>query len=134
MTARPLTDDERAIITGGNLGHLATLRADGSPHVTPVWVDVEGDLITFNTAEGRDKLRHVRRDPRVALSVAGRESDFRTVWISGRVVEVTTEGAWDHAHALARRYLGQERYTFGAPGEVRVIVRIRPEAVHSILM
>ena len=97
-------------------------------------MDVQGDLVVVNSAEGRAKVDHVRRDPRVGVSVAARDSDFRTVAIRGTVVEVTTEGAWDHAHAMARHYLGQDHYTFGAPGEVRVLIRIRPDRVDSIFM
>jgi len=127
-----LSDDERAILTGGNLGHLATLRRDGSPHVTPVWVDVDGDDVLVNTADGRDKANHVRRDARVALSVADRTTDYRAVWLGGQVVDITTDGAREHANRMTQRYLGQDTYP-GPADEVRIILRIRPDGVHSII-
>jgi PPOX class probable F420-dependent enzyme len=130
-----LGDAEREIVLGGNLAHFATLRGDGSPHVTPVWIDLDNDdHLVVNTAEGRDKLKHVRRNPRVAVSIASRETDWRTVWVSGRVVETTTDGALDHTHKLAKRYLGQDRYPYLQPGEVRVLIRIAPERVHSLIL
>jgi PPOX class probable F420-dependent enzyme len=126
---------EREILTGGNLAHFTTLRKDGSPHATPVWVDVDdAGHVLVNTAEGRAKVHHVRRDPRVAVSVASRESDFRTVWVTGKVVEVTTEGAEDHIHAMAKRYLGEDRYPFLQPGEQRLLIHIEPERVDSFIM
>jgi PPOX class probable F420-dependent enzyme len=130
-----LGDAEREIITGGNLAHFTTLQRDGSPQTTPVWVDLHADgHILINTAEGRAKLRHVRRDPRVAISVGSRESDFKAVWIRGRVVETTTEGAEDHIHAMAKRYLGQDRYPFLQPGEQRVLIHVAPDRVESMIM
>ena len=128
-------DAEREILVGGNLGHFTTLRKDGSPHATPVWVDLDDEgHVLINTAEGRAKLGHVRRDPRVAVSVASRESDFRTVWVTGHVVEVTTDGALDHIHAMAKRYLGQDRYPFLQEGEERVLIHIEPDRVDSWIM
>jgi PPOX class probable F420-dependent enzyme len=124
-----LGDAERAIVLGGNLAHLATLRRDGSPHVTPVWIDLDqDDHLLINTCEGRDKLAHVRRDPRVALSISSRQSDRRAVWISGRVVETTTQGAAEHAHRMAERYRACLE-----PGKVRVLIRVAPEHVHSVM-
>jgi len=69
MTMATLTPGVRALFEGKNFGHLATIMADGSPQVSVVWVDVEGDNILVNTAEGRIKPRNVRRDPRVAISI-----------------------------------------------------------------
>ncbi|HWH13413.1 MAG TPA: PPOX class F420-dependent oxidoreductase [Miltoncostaeaceae bacterium] len=130
-----LSDDERAIVTGGNLAHFTTLQRDGMPQTTPVWIDLHPDgHILVNTAEGRAKLKHVRRDPRVAISVSSRESDFRAVWLRGRVVETTHDGAEDHIHAMAKRYLGQDRYPFLQPGEQRVLIHIAPEKIESMIM
>jgi len=112
-----------------NFAHLATLMPDGSPQVTPVWVDFDGKFILVNTAEGRRKPKNVRRDPRVALDVTSHDDPYRMVAVRGRVVEVTSEGADDHIDKLAKKYLGQDKYPFRAPGERRLIFKIEPESV-----
>ena len=109
--------------------HLATLRADGSAHVSPVWVDYDGTHVRFNTAKGRAKLKQLERDPRVALSIQDPENPYRYVEVRGRVAETTEKGADAHIDALARKYLGQDRYPWRRPGEVRVMVKILPEHV-----
>ncbi|TMB96808.1 MAG: PPOX class F420-dependent oxidoreductase [Chloroflexi bacterium] len=117
------------LITGSNFGHLTTLMRDGSPQVTIVWVDLDGDRILINTAEGRQKPRNLRRDPRVALSIADQENPYASASIRGRVVEMTHEGADEHIDKLAKKYLGQDRYPFRQPGEQRLILVVQPEHV-----
>ncbi len=102
---------------------------DGSPQVSPVWVDVEDGQVLFNTAEGRLKPKNLRRDPRVAISIVDDENPYENVLIRGRAVELTQEGADDHVGALANRYMGVDEYPLRQPGEERVIVRIEPEKV-----
>ena len=109
--------------------HVATLRGDGSAHVSPVWVDYDGTYVRFNTARGRAKLRHLERDPRVAFSIQDPENPYRYAEVRGRVAETTENGADAHIDALARKYLGQDRYPWRRPGEVRVMVKIVPEHV-----
>ncbi len=124
--AKEISGPARELLEAANIGHLATLMADGTPHVTPVWVDVEDSLVLVNSAEGRVKVRNLRRDPRVGLSVVDRENPFAAVSIRGRVRELTADGADEHIDALAKKYLGEERYPLREPGERRVIVRIEP--------
>jgi PPOX class probable F420-dependent enzyme len=126
----PLTSADRALLKGKSFGHLATLDERGAPHSTVVWVDADGDLVLCNTAEGRAKVRHMRRDSRVALSVTNADNPYKELAIQGQVVEITHEGADDHIDTLARRYLGQERYPFRQPGEQRVLVKILPRRIH----
>lgn len=109
--------------------HLATVNSDGSPQVTPVWVDFDGSHVRFNTAKGRVKERNVRRTPRVALAIMDPDNPYRYVRVSGRVVEVTEQGADQHIDALAKKYLGKDRYPFRQPGEVRLLFKILPEKV-----
>ena len=116
-----------------NFAHLATIMPDGSPQVTPVWVDYDGTHILVNTAEGRQKPRNVRRDPRVAIDIYDQQNPYAAAWIRGRVVEVTTEGAEELIDKLAKRYIGQDRYPWRQPGEKRVIFKIVPEHVSSIM-
>ncbi len=116
-----------------NFAHLATLMPDGSPQVTPVWVDFDGTHILVNTAEGRQKPRNVRRDPRVAIDIYDQQNPYYAAWIRGRVVEVTNEGAEDLIDSLAKKYIGQDRYPWRQPGEKRVIFKILPEHVSSMM-
>jgi PPOX class probable F420-dependent enzyme len=112
--------------------NLATLNADGSPHVTPVWADFDGTNIIVNTARGRVKDRNLRREPRVALSILDPENPYRYLGIQGRVAEMTETGADAHIDKMAKKYLNKDTYPFRAPGEVRVIVKIVPEKVHTM--
>lgn len=121
-----LPDSVQQLLQRPVLGYLATLMADGSPQVTPLWVDTDGEYIYVNTAEGRVKPRNVRRDPRVALAVLDPANPYQTqVQVRGRVVEVTTEGAEEHIHKLAKKYRGDDRYPL-TPGMVRLKVKIEP--------
>ena len=109
----------------------ATLNADGSPQVTPVWVDFDGTNVIVNTARGRVKAKNLEREPRVALSIADPENPYRYLGIQGRVVEMTETGGDAHIDKMAKKYLGKDNYPFRAPGEVRVIVKIAPDKVHT---
>jgi PPOX class probable F420-dependent enzyme len=114
------------------LAQLATLMPDGSPHVTPVWCDYDGRHVVINTAKGRVKDRNMRRDPRVGLDIVDPDNPYRHLSIRGRVVSIDEHGADEHIDKLAKKYLGQDRYTRSAPGEVRVIYRIEPERTFSM--
>ena len=124
-----LTDDQVALLREKVLAHVATVMPDGSPHVTPVWVDTDGEAVLFNTAKGRLKYRNLRRDPRVAISLSAKDNDYRTVVMRGRA-EFIEEGADAHIDRLAKKYLGADSYPARQPGEVRVTVRVVPETIH----
>jgi PPOX class probable F420-dependent enzyme len=111
------------------LAHIATVMRDGSPQVTPVWVDTDGDYILVNTAEGRVKTRNLKRNHHVALSITDPTSPLASsLIVRGTVVEIITEGADEHISFLARKYTGAERHS-NRRAEVRVILRIRPDSV-----
>jgi PPOX class probable F420-dependent enzyme len=112
-----------------NFGYLATLMHDGSPQVTPTWVDTDGEYIIVNTAEGRVKQKNVSLDPRVAVSVADQANPYNMVTVRGRVVEQTTKGADEHIDKLAKKYLGLDKYPGRMPGEKRIMLKIKPERV-----
>ncbi len=112
--------------------HLATVGTDGRPQVTPVWVDWDGTYVRFNTAKGRVKAQNLQRNPKVALSIQDPDNPYRYVQVRGRVAEATEQGADAHIDALAKKYLGQDRYPFRQPGEVRVIFKIAPERVQGM--
>jgi PPOX class probable F420-dependent enzyme len=111
--------------------HVATLNADGSPQVTPVWVDFDGTHVLFNTAKGRVKAKNLARDARVALSIADPDNAYRHVAIQGHVVNMTETGGDAHIDKMAKKYLGKDSYPFRQPGEVRLIVTIAPDKVHT---
>src|ERR1022692_3641062 len=112
--------------------NLGTIMSDGSPQVTPVWVDYDGKYVRFNSAQDRVKDRNVRRDPRVSLSILDPDNPYRYLAIRGRVVEITQEGADEHINSLSQKYLGKAVYPYRQPGEVRVLYKIEPEKVSSI--
>ncbi|MBZ5698252.1 MAG: PPOX class F420-dependent oxidoreductase [Acidobacteriia bacterium] len=115
-----------------SFAQLATLMPDGSPHVTPVWVDYDGRYIVINTAKGRVKDRNMRRDPRVGIDLLDPDNPYRHLSIRGRVAEITEKGADGHIDKQAKKYLGQDHYPFRAPGEVRVLYKIEPQAIHAM--
>ena len=111
--------------------HLATVNADGSPQVTPVWVDFDGTNVVINTAKGRLKDRNMKRDPRVALAVSDPANPYRYVQVRGRVSDITENGGDAHIDKMAKKYLNQDTYPYRQAGEVRVIYRITPEHVQA---
>ena len=133
MSRRGLNPKERELFERPNFAHLATVNADGSPQVSPVWVDLVGDRIRVNTAVGRVKDRNVRRDPRVALSLHDQGDPYTRVSVQGRVVEITEEGADAHIDELSQKYDGVTPYPGRTPGMRRLILLIEPERVTSRL-
>jgi PPOX class probable F420-dependent enzyme len=115
-----------------SFAHVATIGADGAPQVTPVWIDHDGHHIRFNTARGRVKTNNLERSPKIALSIQDPENPYRYIQVRGRVTEVTEKGADEHIDALAKKYLGQDRYPYRKPGEVRVTVKVTPEKIQSM--
>lgn len=128
--SQSIPEQARSLFKNKNFAFLSTLMKDGSPQVSPVWVDIEGDEILVNTAQGRVKQRNVSKDPRVAISVADSANPYTMIAVQGRVVKQTTEGAEQHIDQMAKKYLGVDRYPGRAPGEKRVLLKIKPEKVH----
>ncbi len=121
-----LTDHAKRLIDGKNFAFLATLLPDGSPHVTPMWVDREGDVVRFNTAVGRVKQKNISRDQRVSVSVADHENPYDRVVIHGRVITQVAEGADEHIDRLAKKYTGADKYQRDRPDEKRITIRVEP--------
>ena len=119
------------LTTKNAFANVATLNPNGSPQVTPVWVDYDGTHVLINTAKGRVKAKNLAREPRVALSIADPDNAYRYIGIQGRVVEMTENGGDAHIDRMAKKYLGKDSYPFRAPGEVRLIVKISPDKVHT---
>lgn len=128
--AEPIEGRSRELLEEPNFCLVATLRRDGTPHVAPVWVDVEGDLVKLNSARGRTWPTNLERDPRVTLTVQNAQNPYEYVSIRGRVAELTEDGADAHIDALAKKYLGLDSYPFRTPTEQRVVVLVEPLKVH----
>jgi len=129
-----LSEGVKKLFLAPNFAHIATIMPDGSPQVSPVWVDLDGDRILVNTAEGRVKTRNVRRDARVALSVYNQANPYSAAFVRGRVVQMTHDGADASIDKLAKKYIGQDTYPFRQPGEQRVLLVIEPERVSSVMV
>jgi len=112
--------------------NLATLNPDGSPQVTPVWVDYDGKNVLVNTAKGRVKHRNLERNPRVALSIADPDNPYRYLGIQGRVSEMTEKDADAHIDRMAKKYLNKDKYPFRQAGEMRILLKITPSKVHTV--
>jgi PPOX class probable F420-dependent enzyme len=119
---KELTANERKLFGAKNFVYLATINPDGSPQVTPMWADVEGNLVLMNTTRTNVKVRNFRRDPRVALSTIDPDDPYEFVTLRGEVVEVTEAGAREHINQLSQKYLGK-RFPW-ADGN-RIIFKIR---------
>ena len=122
----------REVVDNGPYAHLTTLNRDGSPQVTPVWVDYDGKHVRINSAKGRVKDKNMRRDPHVSIAIQDPANPYRYLEIRGKVVEITENGADDHINQLSKKYLGNPVYPFRQPGEVRVTYKIEPEKVSSM--
>jgi len=124
-----LNEKQAKLFTDRNWGVIATIREDGSPQATPVWIDYDGEDVLVNSAKGRTKVKNVERDPRATVTVLpADDQQSGYVMVSGST-EITEEGALEHINMLARKYLGEDKYPYLGPGERRVIIRIHPERV-----
>jgi PPOX class probable F420-dependent enzyme len=126
-----LTDPRiREFFEGKNFAFLSSLMKDGSPHVTPTWVDIEDDNILINTALGRIKQTNISRDPRIALSIIDHDNQYEMVTIRGKVTEqITGDVAEKHIDKLARKYINLDKYPRRSKNEQRVILKIKPERI-----
>ncbi len=119
-----LNPDVRRVLDGTSLAHLATVLPDGSPHTVPLWVGTHGDHVVFLTGPDSRKARNLRRDPRVALSVAPADNPFEPVIIRGQVVEwLEGDAAWEIIDRLSAKYIGRPY----SRAEERVVAVIQPE-------
>ena len=112
--------------------HLATIQPDGSPQVTPVWIDYNNGAVRFNTAKGRIKARNLSMGSKVALSIIDPDNPYRYMQIRGTVTGETTDGADAHINSLAKKYLNKDVYPWHSDKETRVIYEITPAAVQTM--
>lgn len=116
-----------------NLAFLATINADGTPQVTPVWIDTDGEHALINTVVGRVKYRNIKRKPDVSIAITEQSNPYSTVTINGKVVEeITGPIAEHHIHQLAKKYLGLEKNPWSKTKEQRVILKIKPDRISGM--
>jgi len=132
MAQKVIPDSHLDLFQKKAFANLATLMPDGQPQVTPVWVDYDGRYVLINTAANRQKDKNMQRDPRVALSIMDPDNPYRYLEVRGRVAERTLDGADRHIDAMAKKYLGKDKYPWSQPGEARVLYKIEPEHTTSM--
>jgi PPOX class probable F420-dependent enzyme len=123
-----LTQRARELLSAPNFGVLATIMEDGTPQVSTMWVDLEGDAVIFITTAGATKTRNLRRDPRVAINVTNLENPYEYVTIAGRVRAERTDGGPELIDRLSRKYSG-EPYRGHHLNRGWVIFEVEPEQV-----
>jgi PPOX class probable F420-dependent enzyme len=122
-----IPEDYKDLFEKKAFAHLATLNDDGTPQVTPVWVDYDGDYILVNSARGRRKDKNMERNRAVALSIQDPDNPYRYLEVRGNVTEITEQNADQHIDKMAKKYIDQDKYPWSKPDEVRVIYKIKPE-------
>ena len=128
-----LSEKQAALFTDRNWGVIATIREDGSPQATPVWIDYDGENVLVNSAYGRTKVKNIERDPRATVTVLPAEDQQSGYVMVSGPAEIVEEGALEHLNKLAKKYLGEDKYPYLGPGERRVIIQIHPELVEQYL-
>jgi PPOX class probable F420-dependent enzyme len=124
-----LNEKQAKLFTDRNWGVIATIREDGSPQATPVWIDYDGQNVLVNSARGRTKVKNIERDSRATVTVLPAEDQQSGyVMVSGPAT-IVGDGALDHIDMLAKKYLGEDKYPYLGPDEERVIIQIHPERV-----
>lgn len=125
-----LNPEQVKLLQEPHIAIVATLNKDGSPHLSPVWVDTDGTHVIFNTAEGRVKPRNLRRDARAGVTVFDPKNAYnRVLNVQGRAVVITQEGAKEHIDKLSQKYTGRTPYPMHDPAHPRLIVKILPEKI-----
>ncbi len=127
-----IPESHAGILDTKALLYLGTQNKDGSPQVSPVWFNTNGDIIEINSAKNRLKDLNMRARPKVSIAIVDPENAYRWVGIQGTVVEITENGAEEHIDSLAQKYLGVESYPNRQEGQVRVIYRIRADKVFTM--
>ncbi|MHB8568468.1 MAG: PPOX class F420-dependent oxidoreductase [Nitrososphaerales archaeon] len=121
-----LSDKAKKLIDGKNFANVAAVTPDGWPHVTPIWVDRDGDYIILNITKSRAKYKYFEKNPKIAISIFDMSNPYYNVVIRGKVAEAITKGAEDHIDKMAKKYFGQEKYPAHQADDPRVMLRVEP--------
>jgi len=108
------------------LAHVATIGPHGEPQNNPVWFDWDGEYLKFSQTKTRQKYRNLRRDPRIALSIVDPENPYRYLEVRGEVAKIAEDPDLDFINAMAKKYMGKDKYPFHQPGDERVVVFVEP--------
>jgi PPOX class probable F420-dependent enzyme len=111
---------------------LATVMSDGSPQVTPVWIDREGDIIIVDGARSRQRTRNLKRDPRVALCIYDQDNAYSNVAIRGKAISITEKGGEEHIDKMNLKYNGNPKYPNHNPKDPRVLIRVEAKSIHEM--
>lgn len=130
--AAQLPENFDALVQKKVFAGLGTVMPDGSPQVTPVWIDFDGEFLLVNTAEGRQKDKNLQREPRVSLMLIDPDNPYHYVEVRGIVIERTKNGAEEHIDKMAKKYINQDVYPFRTPTEQRVLFKVKPERYTSM--
>jgi len=120
-------DSVRALLDGRNFAAVATLGPDGAPQNSVVWIKREDDIVLFSSIDGRQKVRNLRRDPRVSLSVFDLANPYTSVEIRG-IAEILPDEGKRLPYELSHKYLGIDPPA-EKDDEVRVIIRVVPRKI-----
>jgi PPOX class probable F420-dependent enzyme len=120
------------LMRGRNPCFITTLMPDGSPQTTETWVDTDGGHVIINTVQTHQKMRNIERDPRVSVVVCDIADPSRYVAVRGRVTNIATEGGAEHIELLAQRYTGGPYQWYGGRDQLRVILTITADKIHSM--
>lgn len=124
-----LTEAQKQLINAKNFGHIATINKDGSPQVSPVWIDLDGEHLIVNSEARRLKVRNIKRDPRVSVSIQNASNPYQYIEIRGKAVDVTEKGGFEGIDKLAKKYMGVDKYPNNLPDDKRVVIKIEPQHV-----
>jgi PPOX class probable F420-dependent enzyme len=119
----------RALLEAKNVCTVCTFAKDGAIHAQPVWVDTDGEHVVLNSVGGRAWVRNLERNPRLTCNVINLENPYEFVEVRGHAEGPTREGADEHIHKLAKKYLGVDEYPWLSPDQPRVLFRVVPEKV-----
>jgi PPOX class probable F420-dependent enzyme len=124
-----LTEPLLTLLRAPSICYLATIMPDGSPQLTQVWVDTDGEHVIINTVKGHQKMRNIERDDRVALTVSDPANPSQYLQVRGRVINWTTDGGAEHIDKLSQKYNGEPYRWYGGRDQVRVILTIEARKI-----
>ncbi len=127
--AVPIPESHQRLLSEPVIAYLSTLMPDGRPQVNPVWCDYDGTYVRVNAADDRQKTRNMQRRKFATVLLMDQAGPYFWMEIRGRVINMTTAGAMDHMHVMAKKYTGRDQYTPVREEEVRVMFTIEPERV-----
>lgn len=131
MTVKNIPESHLDLISAEvrSYAYLATSMPDGSPQITPVWFNTDGENILLNSVKGRVKDRNMRARPQIAVAIHLQGQPYRYLQLRGKIVEITEDGARQHINTLSQKYRGNPDYKLNDPNEIRVIYKLLPESI-----